>query len=203
MRPTLFTIGHSVHSERAFIDLLHRHCVTAVADVRSQPYSRFTPQFNRESLASALKPAGIRYEFFGRELGARTRDPNCYADGKVDYERLAATIPFREGLAKLRALIETDRVAIMCAEKDPLTCHRAILVARCLSQDGVDVQHILDNGELESHEGAFTRLLRELKMPSHDLFWSDQDLVADAYRRRADQIAYAQHTEAQPLAGER
>jgi uncharacterized protein (DUF488 family) len=203
MKPLVFTVGHSTHSEDAFLSLLSRHGVGAVVDVRSQPYSRFTPQFNREHLASALKHMDVRYEFLGRELGARTKDPNCYVDGKVEYERLASTDLFRKGLTDVMALAETDRVAIMCAEKDPLTCHRAILVARCLTGVGVDVQHILDNGELESHEDAVTRLLGELKMPSHDLFWSDQDLIAEAYRRRADQIAYVQHAAAQPIAGER
>lgn len=203
MTGTVYTVGHSTHTESVFLDLLHRHQITMVADVRSQPYSRFNPQFNRENLDLALKRAGIAYVFLGRELGARTKDPSCYVEGKVDYGHLASTELFRNGLARIEELMETQQVALMCAEKDPLTCHRAILVARHLREDGTDIQHILDTGDLESHDATVMRLLGELKMPSHDLFWSDEDLVAEAYRRRGADIAHELRPDTPLLASER
>ena len=93
---SVFTVGHSNHPLEHFIGLLRRHGVTAIADVRSKPYSRMNPQFNREDLSEALKAAGIVYVFLGKELGARTEDPACYESGKVRYDRLARTDLFRQ-----------------------------------------------------------------------------------------------------------
>ena len=129
---TVFTVGHSTHALDDFLALLLRHGITAIADVRSSPYSRMNPQFNRETLHAALKGAGIAYVFLGAELGARSRDPDCYEDGKVQYDRLARTAAFQRGLARVQQGAAQYRLALMCAEKEPLDCHRTILVARHL-----------------------------------------------------------------------
>lgn len=190
MSEPVFTIGHSTHQVEKLIDILHFHQVSAVADVRSQPYSRMNPQFNREGLQAALKAAGISYVFMGRELGARTDDRSCYIGGKVQYDLLAQTQLFQGGLDRVSRGSEKHRIALMCAEKDPLTCHRTILVCKHLITRGHDVQHILDRGRLESHGAAIARLLLELGMAERDLFKSQQDLEREAYARRGDQIAY-------------
>jgi uncharacterized protein (DUF488 family) len=195
----VFTIGHSTHSVERLIDLLSRHGISAVADVRSQPYSRVNPQFNRESLRAALKAAGISYVFMGRELGARTDDRSCYVDGKVQYDLLARTQPFQEGLERVAQGSSKYCIALMCAEKDPLTCHRTILVCRHLVARGLSVQHILHSGRLESHEDAMVRLMSELGISERELFRSREDLEREAYARRGDQIAYV---EKQPPAEE-
>lgn len=192
MAEHVYTIGHSTHPTENLIQLLAGHCVTAVVDVRSQPYSRINPQFNRESLRAELKTAGIAYVFLGRELGARAEDRGCYIDGQVQYDRLARTPLFQEGLARIAQGIGSHRVALMCAEKDPLTCHRAILVCRHLAVRGIMAQHILEDGRLESHEQAITRLLAELNIPDPDLFRTRDDLVIEAYSRRGKQIAYSE-----------
>ena len=96
---TVFTIGHSTHALEAFIALLRRHDVTAVADVRSAPYSRFNPQFNREPFADALVSEGLRYVFLGNSLGGRSDDPACCEDGRIRYDRVAETESFKSGLA--------------------------------------------------------------------------------------------------------
>lgn len=186
----IFTIGHSTHSTGKFLELLLRHGITAIADVRSQPYSRVNPHFNRENIGSALKGVGLGYVFVGKELGARTTDQDCYLNGKVQYDRLAATRLFQEGLQRIADGSLRHRIALMCAEKDPLTCHRTILVCRHLVALGLDVQHILDDGSLESHNDAMTRLMDELGMTGADLFQSRADLEREAYSRRGDQIAY-------------
>ncbi|MFZ5556429.1 MAG: DUF488 family protein [Pseudomonadota bacterium] len=187
---SLFTIGHSTHPIGVFLSLLTRHGISAVCDVRSSPYSRMNPQFDRESLKASLRQAGIAYVFLGKELGARSNDPSCYESGKVQYERLAKTPAFQDGLQRIRDGLKTFRVALMCAEKDPLECHRTILIARHLSSQGLEVQHILSNGELEPHQAAMTRLLRTLKLSEDDMFKSRSDVLDDAYRLQAERIAY-------------
>ncbi len=190
MNETLYTIGHSTHSSARLLDLLLAHGITAVADVRSQPYSRMNPQFNREGIVATLKAAGVGYVFLGRELGARAEDPECYVEGKVQYDRLARTQLFRKGLDRVTTGSQRHRIALLCAEKDPLACHRTILVCRHLAARGLAIQHILESGSLESHEAAMSRLLRELGIPEQDFFRSKEDLFREAYERRGEQIAY-------------
>jgi uncharacterized protein (DUF488 family) len=202
MNLSVFTIGHSTHGADRFRELLTGHNVNAVADVRSSPYSRFNRQFNREKLRADLKNDRIAYVFLGDELGARSQDRSCYVDGKVRYDLLAQTSLFQHGLGRVIRGAQTHRIALMCAEKDPLTCHRCILVSRHLVAQQVDVQHILADGRLESHAEALARLLRELQLP--ELFRPRDELMVEAYRVRGDQIAYvekAEKTESESLRG--
>lgn len=194
MADALYTIGHSNHTAQRVIALLRLHNVTAVADVRSHPYSRINPQFNRESFSEQLKASGIKYVFLGLELGARTQDSSCYSEGKVQYDLLARTDMFQSGLERVGQGMTTHRVVLMCAEKDPLTCHRAILVCRHLVSRGVDVEHILEDGSLETHEHALSRLLSEHGLADSDLFKSRAQLIDEAYSRRGQQIAYTEAT---------
>jgi uncharacterized protein (DUF488 family) len=191
MQNTVFTIGHSTHSQERFIELLRQHGITALCDVRSKPYSRMNPQFNREELEEALLAHGIAYRFLGKELGARSNDATCYEHGKVQYDRLAQTELFRYGLKRvLRGLKEGFRVALACAEKEPLECHRTILVARHLVALGITVMHIHADGHLETHDAALDRLARMLNVPEQDMFRSREELLADAYRRQEERVAY-------------
>jgi len=190
MPETVLTIGHSTHTQARFIELLSRHGVTALCDVRSKPYSRVNPQFNREELKQALKANGVSYVFLGKELGARSEDPACYENGKVQYERLAHTELFRQGIQRVRDGMKNFRLALMCAEKEPLECHRTILVARSLAELGVDVEHIHASGRLESHADALKRLAHMLNLPQGDMFRPQQDMFAEAYRRQEERIAY-------------
>lgn len=186
----VFTVGHSTHSEEAFLDLLQSAGVTAIADVRSSPYSRFNPQFNREPLKDALKRAGISYAFLGKELGARSDDPRHYIDGQVSYERLAESALFKTGIERVLKGAAGHRIALMCAEKDPVTCHRTILVARALVEAGIGVKHIGTDGVIEDHAAALSRLMKELRIDEHDLFSSPAELTERAYKMQADKIAY-------------
>lgn len=184
----IHTVGHSNHPIAHFLKLLQDQGVTLLADVRSTPYSRFNPQFRRDALAEALARQGIDYLFLGEELGARSRDPSCYDDGRVSYRKLAATELFRQGIDRLLAAAKSHTVAIMCAEKDPLDCHRTILVARELVKRGEMVAHILAGGEVESHEKIMERLRKKLKIELADLFGGDMN--EQAYEIRGQQIAY-------------
>jgi len=191
MGDTVFTIGHSTHAQERFIALLCQHGITALCDVRSKPYSRMNPQFNREELEEALLARGIAYRFLGKELGARSDDPHCYERGKVQYGRLAETDLFKHGLRRvLRGMKDGFRIALMCAEKEPLECHCTILVARHLAALGVAVAHIHADGRLENHDSALSRLARLLNLPEDDMFHSREELLDDAYRRQEERIAY-------------
>lgn len=190
MQDTIFTIGHSTHSLQHFLGLLEAHNVTAICDVRSKPYSRNNPQFNREDLKSALGDHGIAYVFLGRELGARSEDPTCYDGGKVQYDRLARTGLFRDGLDRIGEGVKKYRIALMCAEKEPLECHRTILVARHLQDLGFQVSHIHADGRIEGHDDAIDRLCHLLGLPDQDMFRTRIDVVDDAYRIQGARIAY-------------
>ena len=199
---SVLTIGHSNHPVEAFVELLQHHGVTALADVRSAPYSRFAPQFNREALDRSLKASSIKYVFLGRELGARPDERSCYENGRVQYARLARTDWFRSGLERVARGANDYRIALMCAEKEPLECHRALLVARALDELGVPVEHILPDGRLESHGDAMLRLLKVVRLPSEDLFRSRRELIALALAQQEERIAYVDEKLAVETAGE-
>jgi uncharacterized protein (DUF488 family) len=186
----VFTIGHSTHSFEAFVALLKQHGVTAIADVRSAPFSQFNPQFNKDTLARGLKVSGIKYVFLGRELGARSEDRSCYENGRVQYGRLARTELFKQGIERVMRGAEEHRIALMCAEKEPLDCHRTLLVARALNERGVEVAHILGDGRLEAHRDAMERLLTVTGLLREDLFRSREDLIAEALARQEEKVAY-------------
>lgn len=190
MTETVFTIGHSTQTVERFVGLLKKHGITAVADVRSRPYSRMNPQFNREDLKEELRQAEIRYVFLGRELGARSEDQSCYCDGQVQYDLLARTDLFREGIERIKEGSLEFRIVLMCAEKEPLDCHRTILVARELADAGISVTHILYNGQAERHEDAIGRLIAMLKIPRADMFREQSTVIRDAYEKRGRDIAY-------------
>ena len=187
----IYTVGHSNHPIERFLGLLQPHGITDVADVRSTPYSRFNPQFRREKLQAALGSVGIQYVFLGQELGARSQDPACYdSEGRVSYAKLARTELFRKGMARLRTGMAEHRISLLCAEREPLECHRTILVARELVREGVPVTHILGDGSLETHEHALQRLAVSLKLTATDLFSDSAELLEQAYELQAARIAY-------------
>jgi uncharacterized protein (DUF488 family) len=200
MTNTIFTLGHSSHHLDHFVDLLKRHHVTAVCDIRSQPYSRRNPQFNSGELRNFLVGHRISYAFLGRELGARSEDPSCYLDGKVQYDRLAMTDSFRIGLQSIRENMSKQCLALVCAERDPLECHRAILVGRFLTALGIAVNHILENGELESQARVLERLIGRLyKDNETDMFRSPSEIIEDAYAIQSAKIAFDENNDARNL----
>lgn len=197
MQQTVFTIGHSTHKQERFIKLLSQHGITALCDVRSKPFSRVNPQFNLDELKKVLPEHGIKYVFLGKELGARSDDPTCYKDGKVQYGRLAASAIFKEGIARIQDGLEKGfSIALMCAEKEPLECHRTILVSRALAKAGLEVKHIHADGRLESHTDALKRLAYMLKLPQADMFNQTDEAFADVYHRQEERIAYDVNTAA-------
>jgi uncharacterized protein (DUF488 family) len=186
----LFTIGHSTHNIETFLELLARNDVTAIGDVRSSPYSRFSPQFSKESLKQSLRNANLAYTFLGKELGARSNNPACYRAGKVQYALLAQQTVFEEGILRVIDGMKRYTIALMCAEKDPIECHRALLVARHLYQIGVPVAHIHADGSLEPHDRFESRLLAICRMSENDMFISRDDFLEKAYIKQGERVAY-------------
>lgn len=153
MATEILTLGHSRHPWPRFLDLLQAAKVEIVADVRSLPRSRFSPHFNRDRMAAALKSAGIGYEWLGRELGGRPPEPDLYdAKGRARYDVMARTERFREGLARLLALANGRCVALLCSEEDPNACHRHLLVGRALAAQGITLRHLRGDGRVQSDE---------------------------------------------------
>lgn len=187
---TVFTVGHSTHSSSGFLSLLQKHAITAVADVRSMPVSRFTPQFNRYAVERILSEVDIKYVFLGKELGARTDDLTCYVDGRVQYDLLARTSDFVSGIKRLRNGSQSERIAIMCTEQEPLDCHRCVLVARVLEEDGIAVEHIHGDGHIEDHATAMRRLMANFGLDQEDLFRTSAERLQEALDRQEQRIAY-------------
>jgi len=157
MNAPIFTIGHSNHSFMRFAELLNGASIETVVDVRSQPVSRWVPHFNRSALESALAALGIGYVFLGRELGGRPADPELRRKGKPDYAAMAEASSFRVGIERVIEMGKVKRITLMCAERDPLDCHRFLLIGRELAKSGQSVAHILGDGALEGQEATEQR----------------------------------------------
>lgn len=148
---TLYSIGHSNISIEAFLALLQHHQITVLVDTRSQPYSRYNPQFRREALQQAVMAQGFAYHFLGDRIGGKPAEAKFYLpNGKVDYDLLRAAPAFQAGIKQLLALAGQQRVAFMCAEADYKHCHRYWLITRTLVEQGVAVEHILPAGDTAS-----------------------------------------------------
>jgi hypothetical protein len=199
LRP-LYSIGHSNHDWPGFLALLQRAGITAVVDVRSSPYSRRLPHFTRDALEPGLRAAGIAYVFLGDQLGGRPQDSSVYGpDGRVDYEKVRKTFAFQHGLERLVQGLERFMVAMLCAEEDPLDCHRGLMIAPALRDVGIAPLHLHKDGSVETSQDMEARLLAETGVGAgmiDGLFaplLSDgerQEMLAEAYRRMAARKAY-------------
>ena len=187
----LFTVGHSNYPLERFLALLKEAQVETIVDVRSKPFSRRFPWFSQTPLAERLREAGIAYLWRGEALGGRPADPALMHDSVADYEAIAQAQAFQAALTHLIAdARKNTQSCLMCAEREPLDCHRCLLIARALAARGLGVGHILADGTIEPHAATEDRLLAVTKSDA-DLFASDRAArLADAYRRRAGKAAF-------------
>ncbi|MGC1619417.1 MAG: DUF488 domain-containing protein [Candidatus Acidiferrum sp.] len=197
----IFTIGHSSLDLGDFVAVLANHEIRLVCDVRSRPGSYRFPQFNRESLEACLAASRIQYEFLGEALGGRPFDPRAYhSDGIVNYEERRKAADFSAGMDRVLELARASNIVLMCAEEDPLQCHRFLMVCPALLDRGVTPVHIRRGGELESQREAEDRLLKLHDLAAFDsgsLFVSERDVaLQDALRRQAQEFAYRASPEA-------
>jgi len=155
--PALWSIGHSTHPIEVFLELLRGHSIESVADVRTTPFSRFNPQFNRHALERDLRASGIRYLFLGEELDGRPDADRFYDHGgHVLYGRMAKSRRFESGLNRLVERAEHSRVAVLCSEENPAGCHRFLLVPRVLHDRGIEAAHIRGDGSTQRTEDVDT-----------------------------------------------
>ena len=145
----IYTVGHSNMSAQELVELLKRYSIQVVVDVRSVPYSRHNPRFDRETLERTLVGAGIEYHYGGGHLGGRPRDRTVYVDGKLRYALVRARPWYEEGLRQLLEIAGQSRTAILCSEENPWRCHRQRLIGQDLLAQGVAVHHIRRKGGLE------------------------------------------------------
>lgn len=152
-KPTLYTVGHSNHSFERFLELLRAHGIEVLVDIRSQPYSKYTPYFDSDQLVKTLPNEGIKYLFLGKELGGRPENTSFYdAEGHVVYARMASSPEFLAGVERLDHGARKFRVALLCGEEDPTSCHRRLLVARVMGERGFEVTHIRGDGRLQAED---------------------------------------------------
>ncbi|HKV25161.1 MAG TPA: DUF488 domain-containing protein [Candidatus Acidoferrum sp.] len=201
MPKVIYTIGHSSLELPEFLAALGRQEIEVLCDVRSRPGSYRHPQFNREPLEACLREAKLRYEFLGESLGGRPEDPRAYySDGRVNYEERRRARDFQTEVDRLLTLSAENRVALMCAEEDPLQCHRFLMICPALVERGIAPIHIRKSGELESQSEAEDRLLKLHDLAAFDsgsLFpFEREQAVRDALRLQAQEFAFRVSAEA-------
>lgn len=192
MKGELFTVGSSNQNINDFICLLQRHKINSLVDVRSVPYSRFSPQFNEQNLKNELKKNSIQYSSFKIEFGARRNEIATYIDGKVSFDAVKELDVFKSGINRIAAGIEKGyRIALMCTEKNPIECHRFVLVSRNIELSvRIRASHILIDGSLKSSEELEDLMLDKYGL-KFDLFQSDRSILVElAYKKAGETIAF-------------
>lgn len=195
----LFTIGHSKHDMEYFITLLKKFDINFLIDVRSTPYSKYAEQFNKDNLYKELQTHYIRYAFMGKYFGARMEDPLLYHDkGYLDFEKVRQSKNFNIGMKNvITGLNKGNRIALMCTEKDPIDCHRAIMIARGFDIEGIDVKHILSDGNIQTQKELDDRLLNyyfpnryQITLFSNENDFTESQYIREAYCKRNEEIGY-------------
>ena len=197
-KKVIYTIGHSSHPAEFFLELLQTHGVDCIVDVRSTPASQYNPQYNKPVLANFLKFNNIMYLHFGKEFGARHTNSALHSDdGKVNFEKVQATEAFREGVRRLEEGVEKGFFpALMCAEGDPLDCHRFSMISGYLEERGFEVRHILKDNVWVAHEELEQELLKRYakKLPQPTIFEPNitrEDQIRAAYRLHNQQVGWS------------
>jgi uncharacterized protein (DUF488 family) len=192
----LYTVGHSIYEIEDFIKLLQNNNINTIVDVRSTPYSKFAPQYNKELLKQYLKQNAICYIYMGDTLGARYEDKNLlFNDGKVSFKKVQETKNFQDGIVRLERGIEKGyNISLMCSEKEAFDCHRFGLISEFLSKISINVNHIYPD-KIIPHKELEQKLLKkyEKKIPSVDLFNPNiriEEQLNLAYELRNIDIAY-------------
>lgn len=188
-----YTIGHSDYPIDIFIFFLEQCNIECVVDVRSTPYSRKNPQFNREALKVELEKASIKYKFRGDQLGGRYTNPNLlFPDGTVDYDKVSKLPIFQDGITEVISMIKKgNRVTLMCSEKEPERCHRFALISRNLQKHGITVEHICPEIRKQKNETLEQELMKEYfyecKTPKNNF---DSNMIDTLYLKINKMIAY-------------
>jgi uncharacterized protein (DUF488 family) len=191
MNPNLiYTIGHSNQSLERFLEIISSLEIDLIADVRTAPASKMFPHFNRVELERNMKKHHINYVYLGEALGGRSDNLDDYYEGQIVYSKLAQKANYINGIRWLIENSNTSKIMLMCSEKEPLNCHRTLLISQSLTKNDAKVSHILSDGILESHEEALSRLLKLYKLDEPTLFSNEIDNLSEALQRQEKKVAY-------------
>lgn len=198
MNNVVLSIGHSQHKPEYFIKMLKHHNVNYVLDVRSVPYSQFASDYNRENIKELLSKYNINYSYMGDFFGARPTDRSLYSkDGYLDFKKVRHSVPFIKGYNNvLKGIKQGNRIAFMCTEKDPIDCHRAIMVTKAFSDSGVRVEHILPDNSIQTQKDLDLRLLNKYYPERWQLSLfspeaqTEEEYLELAYQRRNQDIGF-------------
>ena len=183
----LFTIGYSVYSQESFLEVLKAHQITALADVRARPYSSFKPEFSQEPLKRFLQKNDIAYVPLGDQCGVSISNREDDSPTRTMFQAIAESTNFKKGLERIKNGLQRHRIVLMCAEKDPLNCHRFLLICRHLPA-GIKIKHILEGCSIEENEETITRLLQVSELDQPYLFRSREELLDMAYANQEEKI---------------
>ena len=188
----IHTVGHSNLSAESLVGMLKRRGIAQVIDVRSTPYSRYVPHFNRDNIRATLERNGIGYTHMGDALGGRPQDDRLYdRDGRANYELMAQEKTFQDGVRQMEQMAENSHIALMCTEADPLRCHRTLLVSQELASRGMNIIHLMQDEQQESHEETMEKLLALWKLlRDKDAGMTRRQLIEEAVRNQAAKVAY-------------
>jgi len=196
----VYTIGCSTNTSEEFIKLINKYKINCLVDVRSTPFSKYTQQFNKENLQELLKKHKISYIWMGKEFGARREDRSLYSSkGYLDFEKVCTSQEFLSGVNRIQNGLERGyKIVLMCTEKDPIDCHRTILVSKGLDENGIQVKHILPDGSLCNKDEIEERLLdmyfKNRNQIDIDMLLgnalTEEEMIAEAYRKRNKDIGY-------------
>lgn len=166
----IWTVGYAGHDRDSLLSLFRAYDITAVADIRTFRGSSYWKDFDASAFGPFLRENGIAYVFMGDVLGGKPQDPALYPNGQLDYDRVAAKPEFQGGIDRLLSGAGRYRICLMCAEKDPLDCHRTLLIAPALKALGFDLRHLVTDGQVESQADAEARMLAINVGDAPDLF---------------------------------
>jgi uncharacterized protein (DUF488 family) len=188
----IYTIGCSNHTSEDFLSIVVNYNIDTIVDVRSTPFSRHTPQFNQDNLKKALSSRRIHYLDFSKEFGARRKEKEVYSSGIVDFNKVRTLDVFLRGINRIEEGIRKNhRIALLCTEKEPINCHRSLLVSRALMDTlKINIEHILFDGTIIEHHN-FEKKMLKLSGLETDMFTTDtQKLINDAYEIFSKKVAY-------------
>lgn len=200
MKKTLFSIGHSQHKIDYFLSMLKKHRIDYILDVRSVPYSQYAMDYNKENIKNILEKNGIGYAFMGNFFGARPKNSSLYfPNGYLNFERVENSVEFKMGFDNVVKGVKNGyRIAFMCTEKDPIECHRAILVSYAFYKAGYSIKHIMSDNTIQTQQDINKRLL-DMYYPDRNqlsLFESDnlseEQYLVQAYKKQNEKIGYRQ-----------
>ena len=188
----IHTVGHSDLSAESLVGMLKRQGIIQVIDVRSTPYSRHVPQFNRENIRATLERNSTGYTHMGDVLGGRPQDDRLYdRDGRANYGLIAQEKTFQDAIRQVEQMSENSQIALMCTEADPLRCHRTLLVSQELAGRGADIIHLMRDGQQENHQEAMEKLLAVWKLlRDGDAGMTRRQRIEEAVRNQAAEVAY-------------